>query len=80
MKIWLKKIAVYWKKLRTQLFLTYFLVFTFFFTAVSVLVSGSIRDLLLDQIGSNRTAVLRQIGERADIVKTSSITLSNLYR
>lgn len=29
MKIWLKKIAVYWKKLRTQLFLTYFLVFTF---------------------------------------------------
>lgn len=80
MKVWLKKIAVYWKKLRTQLFLTYFLVFTFFFTAVSVLVSGSIRDLLLDQIGSNRTAVLRQIGERADIVKTSSITLSNLYR
>lgn len=80
MKIWLKKIAVYWKKLRTQLFLTYFLVFTFFFTAVLVLVSGSIRDLLLDQIGSNRTAVLRQIGERADIVKTSSITLSNLYR
>lgn len=80
MKIWLKKIAVYWKKLRTQLFLTCFLVFTFFFTAVSVLVSGSIRDLLLDQIGSNRTAVLRQIGERADIVKTSSITLSNLYR
>lgn len=80
MKIWLKKIAVYWKKLRTQLFLTYFLVFTFFFTAVSVLVSGSIRALLLDQIGSNRTAVLRQIGERADIVKTSSITLSNLYR
>lgn len=80
MKAWLKKIAVYFKKLRTQLFLTYFLVFTFFFTAVSVLVSGSIRDLLIDQIGSNRTAVLRQIGERADIVKTSSTTLSNLYR
>lgn len=80
MKVWFRKIAVYSKKLRTQLFLTYFLVFTFFFAAVSVLVSGSIRDLLLDQIGSNRTAVLRQIGERADIVKTSSITLSNLYR
>ena len=80
MKIWLKKIALNSKKLRTQLFLTYFLVFTFFFAAVFVLVSVSIRDLLIDQIGHNRIAVLRQIGERADIVKTSSTTLSNLYR
>ncbi len=80
MKAWMKKIAVHWKELRTQLFFTYFLVFAFFFGAVALVVSTSIRDLLIDQIGSNRTAVLRQIGERANIVKTSSTTLSNLYR
>ncbi len=80
MKAWFKQIGVHWKKLRTQLFLTYFLVFTCFFLAVALLVSASIRDLLIDQIGKNRTAVLQQIGERADIVKTSSTTLSNLYR
>lgn len=50
-----------------------------FFVAVSVLVSSSLRDLLIRQIGSNRTAVLRQIAERADIIKSSSATLSNLY-
>lgn len=49
------------------------------FIAVSLLVSGSIRDLLIKQIGSNRIAVLRQIGERANLIKTSSTTLSNLY-
>ncbi len=79
MKEWLKKFVLCTKKLRIQLFLTYLLVFTLFFTAVSVLVSGSIRDLLIKQIGSNRTAVLRQIAERSNIVKTSSTTLSNLY-
>ncbi len=79
MKRWFRKFAVSTKKLRTQLFLTYFLVFALFFTAVIILVSLSIRDLLIDQIGSNRTAVLQQIAERADIVKTSSTTLSNLY-
>ncbi len=65
MKRWFEKIAVCTKKLHTQLFLAYFLVFALFFTAVSLLVSGSIRDLLISQIGSNRIAVLRQIGERA---------------
>ena len=79
MKRWFEKIAVCTKKLHTQLFLAYFLVFALFFTAVSLLVSGSIRDLLISQIGSNRIAVLRQIGERAGIIKTSSTTLSNLY-
>lgn len=79
MKTWFEKIAVYWKKLRVQLFFAYFLVFAFFFAAMALLVSTSIRDLLVDQIGSNRTAVLRQIGERANIIKTSSTTLSNLY-
>ena len=79
MKRWFDKIAVYTRKLRTQLFLTYFIVFAFFFLAVFLLASGSIRDLMVDQIGNNRTAVLQQIAERADIVKTSSTTLSNLY-
>lgn len=79
MKKWFEKFAVCTKRLHTQLFLTYFFVFTLFFVAVSLMVSGSIRDLLINQIGSNRIAVLRQIGERAGIIKTSSTTLSNLY-
>ena len=79
MNKWFEKIAVCTKKLRTQLFGAYCFVFTLFFIAVSLLVSGSIRDLLIKQIGSNRIAVLRQIGERANLIKTSSTTLSNLY-
>lgn len=79
MKEWLRRIEAYTKRLCTQLFLAYFFVFALFFAAVAALVSVSIRDLLIDQIGGNRTAVLRQIAERADIVKTSSTTLSNLY-
>ena len=79
MKRWLRKFAVYTGKLRTQLFFTYFIVFALFFGAVSLLASGSIREVLIGQIGNNRTAVLQQIAERADIVKTSSTTLSNLY-
>lgn len=74
------KIAARSSRLRTQLFMTYFLVFTLFFVAVSILVSSFIRELLIDQIGSNRTAVLQQIAERANTVKTSSTTLLNLYR
>lgn len=79
MNKWFEKISVCTKKLRTQLFGAYCFVFTLFFIAVSLLVSGSIRDLLIKQIGSNRIAVLRQIGERANLIKTSSTTLSNLY-
>lgn len=80
MRRYFGKIVARNTRLRTQLFLTYFLVFTLFFGAVAVLVSGSIRELLIDQIGSNRTAVLQQIAERANTVKTSSTTLLNLYR
>ena len=69
MNKWFEKIAVCTKKLRTQLFGAYCFVFTLFFIAVSLLVSGSIRDLLIKQIGSNRIAVLRQIGERANLIK-----------
>lgn len=76
---WFRRFWVHTKELRTQLFLTYFFVFALFFAAVIILVSVSIRDLLIDQIGNNRTAVLQQIAERADIVKTSSTTLSSLY-
>lgn len=79
MRQWLEKWRYAPRRLRTQLFLTYVLVFTLFFVAVSALVGTSVRNLLVDQIGSNRMAVLRQIAERADIVKTSSTTLSNLY-
>lgn len=79
MKQYFRKFAGCTKKLRTQLFLTYFLVFALFFLAVILLVSVSIRNILIGQIGNNRTAVLRQIAERANIVKTSSTTLSNLY-
>lgn len=79
MKKMYKKLAARTSELRTQLFWAYFLVFALFFAAVLALGGFAIRDFVTDQIGRNRTDVLRQIAERADIVKTSSITLSNLY-
>lgn len=80
MKRWIQQIVARCQKLRVQLFLIYLLVFTLFFSAVVILVSSSIRVLLIEQIGANRIAVLRQIAERAEVIKASSITLLNLYQ
>ena len=79
MKRLYKKLAAYTKRLRTQLFLAYFLLFALFFVAIAALVTLGFRGLLVEQIGASRMDVLRQIAERANTVKTSSVTLSNLY-
>lgn len=67
------------KYLRNQLFFTCFLMFTFFFGAVCTLLLTVVRGMLIDQIGGSRLDVLRQIAERANSIKSSSITLLNLY-
>lgn len=79
MKKLCKKLAAQCKRLRTQLFWAYFLLFALFFAGISALVALAFRGLLIGQIGNNRMDVLRQIAERTNTVKTSSITLSNLY-
>lgn len=74
-----KKLMGQAARLRSQLFLAYFVLFAAFFIVVSLLLITMVRGLLVDQIGGSRLDVLRQIAERANIVKTSSVTLSNLY-
>ena len=66
-------------RLRCQLFTAYFVLFAAFFILVVLMLTTMVRGLLVDQIGGSRLDVLRQIAERANIVKTSSVTLSNLY-
>ena len=72
------KLAAQMKKLRTQLFWAYLLLFTLFWRwpwpRSPWCGSWSPR-----QIGAGRLDVLRQIAEQASTIKTSGITLSNLY-
>ena len=79
MKALCQQLARQSRRLRNQLFFAYFLMFILFFVSVSAVLLLVVRGLLIDQIGGSRLDVLRQIAERANIVKTSSITLSNLY-
>lgn len=72
------KLAAQMKKLRTQLFWAYLLLFTLFL-AVALAAFALVRQLVTGQIGAGRLDVLRQIAERASTIKTSGITLSNLY-
>lgn len=80
MKGFCEKLRSPLKLLRVQLFFAYFLLFSLFFLAVSVAVGMVFRGVLFQQIGNSRLDVLRQISERANIVKTSSTTLTNLYK
>lgn len=68
------------KRLRTQVFLVYFLVLSTLVLVLGIGVTVVARQLLIDQIGTSRLDLLRQISERANTVKTSANTLSGLYR
>ena len=58
------KLAAQMKKLRTQLFWAYLLLFTLFL-AVALAAFALVRQLVTGQIGAGRLDVLRQIAERA---------------
>ena len=68
------------KRLRTQVFLAYFAVLTPCFIVMGVGLVLAARQLMIQQIGTSRLDMLRQIGERANTVKTSATTLVDLYR
>jgi len=68
------------KRLRTQVFLAYFLVLSLSALVLGVGVAMIARQALVDQIGASRLDLLRQISERANTVKTSATTLSGLYQ
>lgn len=75
-----RKIVSQMRKLRVQVFLAYFLVLSGCFLVLGTCVELGVRNILIDQIGSSRIEVLRQISERAASVKTSATTLAGLYR
>lgn len=67
-------------KLKVQLYMGYAVTFT----AISVLIISvmflGIRRMMISQIGQSRLDVLKQISERSNSIKNSTITISNLYR
>lgn len=79
MRLLYQKLVRQSKYLRNQLFFACFLMFALFFGAVCALLLTAVRGMLIDQIGGSRLDVLRQIAERANSIKSSSITLLNLY-
>lgn len=66
-------------KLRTQLFLAYFATLSLFLIIVLAVMFFVVQNMMIAQLGTGRMDVLKQIAERANTVKTSSITISNLY-
>lgn len=67
------------KRLRAQVFLAYFAVLTPCFIVMGVGLVLAARQVMIQQIGASRLDMLRQIGERANTVKTSATTLVDLY-
>jgi two-component system, sensor histidine kinase YesM len=68
------------KRLRIQVFWAYFAVLTPCFIMVSIGLVLAARQVMIQQIGGSRLDILRQIGERANTMKTSTTTLVDLYR
>ncbi|MEG0763741.1 MAG: sensor histidine kinase [Oscillospiraceae bacterium] len=75
-----KKLFKNLKALRVQLFLAYFVTLCTFSVIVLSVMLMVVQNLIIAQIGTSRLDVLRQIAERANTIKTSSITISSLYR
>ena len=67
-------------KIRNQLFVVYILTFTAIIIIISTVLIALLSNLMIDKIGASRLDLLKQIGERSNVVKNSSITISNLYK
>ncbi len=80
MKQLAQKLLAQMKKLRTQLFLAYFATLSLFLLIILTVMLVVVQNMMIGQIGSSRLDVLRQIAERANAVKTGSITISNLFQ
>lgn len=64
--------------MKSHLFVAYFLTFLFFIVIVFLVVIKITEESLLKEISSSRKDVLKQVSERANVVKNASITASNL--
>lgn len=67
-------------KIRSQLFAVYILTFTAIIMIISTVLIALLSNLMIDKIGASRLDLLKQIGERSNAIKNSSITISNLYK
>nr|WP_315101653.1 sensor histidine kinase [uncultured Catonella sp.] len=67
-------------KIRNQLFAVYILTITAIIIIISTVLIALLSNLMIDKIGASRLDLLKQIGERANAIKNSSITISNLYK
>lgn len=67
-------------KLKVQLYLGYAVTFTVISVLIFSVMFFGIRKMMVGQIGQSRLDVLKQISERSNTMKNSTITISNLYR
>ena len=83
----MSEIKKYWEKfkqasgkLKTQLYLGYGVTFAVLSILIISFLFLGVKQLMMDQIGQSRLDVLKQISERSNTIKNSTITISNLYR
>ncbi|MFR0749678.1 MULTISPECIES: sensor histidine kinase [Hungatella] len=83
----MSEIKKYWEKfkqasgkLKTQLYLGYGVTFAVLSLLIISFLFLGVKQLMMDQIGQSRLDVLKQISERSNTIKNSTITISNLYR
>ncbi|WP_320993803.1 sensor histidine kinase [Hungatella sp.] len=83
----MSEINKYWEKfkqasgkLKTQLYLGYGVTFAVLSLLIISFLFLGVKQLMMDQIGQSRLDVLKQISERSNTIKNSTITISNLYR
>lgn len=67
-------------KLKVQLYLGYAVTFTVISVLIFSVMFFGVRKMMIGQIGQSRLDVLKQISERSNTMKNSTITISNLYR
>lgn len=65
--------------IKNKIFLIYTLTFAVLILLISFVLLNFLNKLMIDEIGETRVDILRQIGERSNAIKNSSITISNLY-
>ena len=66
--------------MKTQLYLGYGVTFAVLSLLIISFLFLGVKQLMMDQIGQSRLDVLKQISERSNTIKNSTITISNLYR
>ena len=66
-------------KMSTILFKTYLITLSLFVLIISVFLLTNTKKSMINEVALSRKDVLKQVSERANVVKNSSITASNLF-